>query len=595
VALTFLIVALGAFLLGRRTSTPTPTASPGTEQHAANGGEKAEERPEEGGHAESAIKFSEEALDAAKLQVEPVSYRFLKSHLALTGTVEPNQGGVVKITPRVGGKITSIRANVGDNARAGQVLATLASTELGAAQAAYREAGSRIGVARTNLQRQRKLAGLGQFGRPRLEEARTEGVRAQGEVNVAQNEVAAARNEVAEARSEQAALEAGVASAEAGVASSQSEIEEAGGQTRALQAALSQAQTGVKVAESRFNRADRLLKDELVSRQDWEQAQADFQQAQAGVDTARANLSQGQAKVETAKAHLKAAQAEVRAARGRVQQAAAKVETALSRQSQVEARLDQARKQAEIAAQALAREERVFQGGFLTSKEIVDAEAAVRAAELERQAAADRIRLLGGTPGGGSEIAVTTPISGRVTERTVTLGETVTPEKPLLTIISLGTVWVQMAVAQGSLSQVRVGQPVTITSDTAPGRTFSGIVSYIGDVVDETTRTVKVRAVIQNVGGVLKPQTFVRGVLRTDRHTQALAVPSDAVQTYQGKSVVFVRGEHAGEFVPKEVGTGATEGGLTILTSGLQPGDRVVTRGAFTVKAQGMKSELGEE
>jgi len=87
----------------------------------------------------------------------------------------------------------------------------------------------------------------------------------------------------------------------------------------------------------------------------------------------------------------------------------------------------------------------------------------------------------------------------------------------------------------------------------------------------------------------------VRATLRTGGQVKVLAVPADAVQTYEGKSVVFVAAEHPGEFLPKEVETGETEGGLTVITSGLAADDCVVTRGAFTVKAQGMKSELGEE
>lgn len=584
----FLVVAVLAFLFGRGTGPRVSLPPAAVERPEAEEGH--------GPHAEvGLIMFSEEAMAKAGVRVEPATYRAVGSRLALTGTVEADPSGVVRITPRVGGKVGSVRVNVGDTVTAGQVLAQVASTQLADAQAAYRQAGGRVLAARSQLRRQRQLAGLGQFGRPAVEQARAEGARAQGEVTAAQNEIATARNEVAEARSDVASLEGEAAGTEADISSAQSEIAEAEQQVRTLQVAVTQAGTSAKVAQSRFNRLDQLLKEELVSRQDWEQAQADTQRATADVDSARANLAQGQAKVETSRAHLRAAQAKARAATARKEQATAKVQTALARVAQVEARLAVARKRAEIADQALAREEQVFRGGFLTSREILEAEAAVRQAEQEQRAAADTIRLLGGVPGGGNVVAVTAPLGGRVTDRSITLGETVTPEKPLFTIIGLGTVWVQLAVNQGDLSQVRIGQPVSITSDSAVGRPFHGVISSIGDLVDETTRTVRVRAVIQNVGGLLKPQTFVRATLRTGGQVKVLAVPADAVQTYEGKSVVFVAAEHPGEFLPKEVETGETEGGLTVITSGLAAGDRVVTRGAFTVKAQGMKSELGEE
>jgi cobalt-zinc-cadmium efflux system membrane fusion protein len=630
VPLLLVVVIAVAFLLGRRsinadsTSRRAVSAQNGGEGHAAGeaghaegeaGHEHgAEEGKSEGGHGEEGahaeegvVKFDETSLKLAKLQVETVNRRSLQSRLALTGTVEPNLGGVVKVTPRVGGKITSVRVNMGDNVRAGEPLAVLASTELAEAQAQYQQAGVRVQLAQNNLQRQRRLAGLGEFGRPKVEESRANQVTAQGQVSNLRSELSEARNQVVEARSDKAAAEGEVAAAESAVstaeseaASAQSQIAEAEGEVRALRAALEQAQTQVGVAESRFNRYETLLKEQLVSRQDWEQTQADLKRSRSDVEAARANIEQAQAKVTAARARQKAtqsqirsAQAKVRAEQGRVKQTEAKIETALAHQAQVTAQIETAERQAQIAAQGLAREERVYRGGFMTSKEIVEAESALRTARAEQGAAANTVRLLGGTPGGGNTLTVVAPIGGRVTERLVTLGETVTPEKVLFTVINLQSVWVQLAVQQKDLPVVRVGQSVAITSDTAPGRTFQGTVSYIGDAVDETTRTVKVRAVIQNPGGLLKPQTFVRGKIAADVQASILAVPREAVQTHEGKTVVFVAGDHPGEFEAKEVKTGDTVAGLTEITSGLEPGARVVTKGAFTVKAQAQKAELG--
>lgn len=589
----------GTFFLGRRTGAP--------EQSVAESAEKA---PAAEAEAEKGvIQFDEESLKLAELKVAPVTPRSLQAGLAVTGMVEPNLGGVVKITPRVAGKITSVLVNQGDNVQRGQALATLASTELAQAQAAYRQAGARVAVAANNLDRQRNLGRLGEFGRHQVEEARSTDVTAQGEINTTQSELAAARNEVTEARSEKASFEgeaaaaqSGVASAESEAASAESEITEALGQVKALQAALAQAQTGVKVSQSRFNRLDTLLKEQLASRQDWEQAQADYQRALSDVDAAQANIAQGQARTETARGHLraaqakvKAAQAQVRAAEARAEQATAKIDSALARRNQVEARLAAARKRSEITSQSLSREEKVYKGGFLTSKELVEADAAWRLAQAEQRAAAENIRLLGGTPGGGNLLRVVAPLGGRLTERTVTLGETVTSEKTLFTVVNLNSVWVQLNVYQKDLRTVRSGQTVSLTTEAAPGHKFSGVVSYIGDVVDETTRTVKVRAVIQNPRNVLKPQTFVRGKIAAPVRAQLLAVPKDAVQELDGKQVVFVAADHPGEFRAKAVQTGDLIDEQTVITSGLESGDRVVTVGAFLVKAQAMKSELTEE
>jgi cobalt-zinc-cadmium efflux system membrane fusion protein len=175
----------------------------------------------------------------------------------------------------------------------------------------------------------------------------------------------------------------------------------------------------------------------------------------------------------------------------------------------------------------------------------------------------------------------------------VTAGETVDPEKTLFTIVNLGSVWVQLSVYSRDLPSIRVGQLVSITTDAVPGRLFTGKIAYVSDTLDQTTRTVKVRCVIPNPGGQLKPQMFVRGRVETPLQRQTVAIPRDALQNLEGKSVVFVPGDHLGEFVAREVRPGGSVDGLTLIVSGLSPGERVVTKGAFIVKAQTMKGELG--
>jgi cobalt-zinc-cadmium efflux system membrane fusion protein len=182
-----------------------------------------------------------------------------------------------------------------------------------------------------------------------------------------------------------------------------------------------------------------------------------------------------------------------------------------------------------------------------------------------------------------------------VTERKVNVGETVSPEKPLFTVLNLNTVWVQLSVYPRDLSRLQVGLPVTITTDAVPGRRFPGAVASIGDGLDETTRTVRVRCVVPNPAGLLKPDMFVQGRIATSTRAPGIAVPRDAVQTLEGKTVVFVEGSHPGEFVPQPVETADTADGHTAITTGLGAGQRVVTRGAFLVKAQAMKSELGHK
>lgn len=485
------------------------------------------------------LVVTDEAMQLAEIKIAPAGRRLVADKLAVSGTIEAGGDRLAKITPRVAGKVVSVSAVAGDAVGAGQTLARIESTELAQAQAAYQNAASRVAVARNNLQRQRKLAELGAFGRPKVEEAQRSGIASQGEINVGESDVTAAAAEVAEARS----------------------------QAGALQAVLAQTQTQVKVSESRFHRADLLLKEELVSRQDWEQAEADFQRAQADVDVARANLTQGESKIDTAQARLKAAQA----------------------------KLAEARNRARIAARVVAREEAVYQGGYVTSKEILEAEAALRQAELERQAAAQSVRLLGGSPSGGCVVALTTPIAGRVQERNVSIGETVDTEHPLFTVINLDQVWAQLAVTPKEMWLVRLGQRVELTADTAPGRIFTGAVSAIGTVADEKTRTVRVRCALANRDAALRPETFVQGRIVTDVRRERVVVPLEALQEHNGKPTVYVaKAGHPGAFDVRHVKLGVHGDGWREVAFGLEAGEPVAVNGTFYLKSEALKSSLSD-
>lgn len=432
---------------------------------------------------------------------------------------------------------------------------------------------------------------------------------AQGEVDTSLNEIAAAKNQVNEARSEKAASEGEVAAAESAVAgaesaagSSESEVSEAESQVQALQAALTQAQSRAQVAQTKFNRYDTLLKEQLVSKQDWEQAQADFRQAEADVDASRANAAQARAKVNTARAHLKAAQAQIKAAQakvraeqGRAQQAGAKIETALARQAELESKLSTAKQRLEIARKALAREEAVFKGGFNTTREIVEAEAALQQARLDQQAAGQTIHLLGGTPGGGSLISLTSPIAGRVQERDASPGKTVDATHALFKVINLDLVWAQLAVTPRDLRLVHPGQRVVLTAEAAPGRTFTGTISAIGSTAEDTTRAVRVRVALVNRDGVLRPETFVRGNVVTDVREQRVTVPEDALQDHQGKPTVYVAaGDTLGAFEVRHVKLGVHGDGWREVTEGLEAGERIANAGTFYLKSEALKSSLSD-
>jgi membrane fusion protein, heavy metal efflux system len=543
IVLMMLMIGSGAYFWGRGSRpllSSQSTVEAGHSNKEAEGGKQTDEHGHEEGGEAGVVKFDENALKLAKLGIETVSETTLQSRLTVTGEVEANPTGTVTITPRVDGKITKLFVTVGDQVKPGQILAIVESEKLHEAQVAHRLATKRMALARDVLQRRRKLAALGEYGRPGVEQARVRLTETEGQTRAAQNEVNVAQ---------------------AGVSQSEGKI-------RAAQSGLKQAQAQQTVTQARVTRAENLFREELLARQDLEVAQADLQRAGTEIETARAEVSQAEADKEQAVARLRAARAA----------------------------LDTTRKQQEVAGRALERAEAVYRGGFNTSKEVAEAESAYQQAQIEVEGALDDVQLLGGRPGDLHEIPVKAPIAGRVTERVMTMGQTLAAGERMMTLLNTETVWVQLNIFSKDLAAVRVGQTIVLSAESVPGVTFSGTISYISETLDESTRTARVRCAVRNARGRLKPGAFINGSVVTNKQGQerGIVVPQDAVQELEGKQVVFVAEEHEGEFKTQPVEVGNTVGNRVEIRSGLKSGDRIVTKNAFTVKSQAMKAELGE-
>jgi membrane fusion protein, heavy metal efflux system len=161
----------------------------------------------------------------------------------------------------------------------------------------------------------------------------------------------------------------------------------------------------------------------------------------------------------------------------------------------------------------------------------------------------------------------------------------------------LSHLWVLLDVPEAHLAAVQQAQPVAIAVQAFPGRRFQGQVEYVGDLVDERTRTVSVRVAVPNPDGALKPGMFATAEVATAAGdgkgpVERLVVPREAVQKVGEETVVFVP---AGDnrFAPRVVQLGATSATEAEVVSGLEPGTSVVTQGAFVLKSELSKESLG--
>ena len=186
-----------------------------------------------------------------------------------------------------------------------------------------------------------------------------------------------------------------------------------------------------------------------------------------------------------------------------------------------------------------------------------------------------------------SRFDLKSPLTGTVVERNVTVGLMVgaDPTQMLYTIADLNVLQVVAEVYERDLSRVSKGTPVTVTVEAYPDETFSGTIVYVGDVVDPTTRTIKVRCNVTNHDLKLKPEMFARVRLKTGSSLPVLALPKQAVIEVGGQAFVFVQAAD-GRYLRRPVITGTMSGDSIEIREGLQAGERVVVKGALLLKSE---------
>ena len=190
-----------------------------------------------------------------------------------------------------------------------------------------------------------------------------------------------------------------------------------------------------------------------------------------------------------------------------------------------------------------------------------------------------------------STYSVKSLLEGVVIARHVSVGEAVSTERELFVVADLSEVWVDFQAFQKHLPALAAGQRVHITAGHGLPEA-EALVSYISPVVDEATRTATVRAVLPNDDGKWRPGLFVTGRVETASVQVPVAVPLTAIQTIGEIPVAFVKDDDG--FEPRPVRLGRKGPHSVEIADGLAPGDLYVARGAFTLKAELQRGELGE-
>ncbi|MBK9030271.1 MAG: efflux RND transporter periplasmic adaptor subunit [Myxococcales bacterium] len=259
---------------------------------------------------------------------------------------------------------------------------------------------------------------------------------------------------------------------------------------------------------------------------------------------------------------------------------------------------------AKVTRETADREKALFERKVAAERDWRNAEAEATKARAEKEAAELLLHTLGLSDAQldnlradqhyASAVSVASPLAGVVVERPVALGQMVEPQDTMFVVMDLRSVWVQVDVYERNLNQIAIGQKVAASVEAWTGRTFDGTIQSIGAVLDRRSRTIKVRVVLTNADGALKPGMFAKVILAgsTGEPREGTYVPAAAVQRDGDGAIAFVPvGDTA--FQLRELELGARAGDWIEVTRGLAPGERVVTTGSFLLKSEARRESFG--
>ncbi|MBI6917788.1 efflux RND transporter periplasmic adaptor subunit [Pseudomonas monteilii] len=244
-----------------------------------------------------------------------------------------------------------------------------------------------------------------------------------------------------------------------------------------------------------------------------------------------------------------------------------------------------AQRRLELARLTFQREQQLWQERISAEQDYLQARQALQEAEIALANARQKVAAVG-PAGAGNRYELRAPFDAVVVEKHLTVGEVVDETSNAFTLSDLSRVWATFAVAPRDLDKVVTGRNVTVSAPDL-GAQVEGKVNYVGSLLGEQNRAATVRATLANPNGAWRPGLFVNVAVSVERFNAAVAVPENALQTWEEQTVVFARTEEG--FEARPVKTGRRDAGQVEITDGLAAGTQVAAAGSFV-----LKSELGK-
>lgn len=243
-----------------------------------------------------------------------------------------------------------------------------------------------------------------------------------------------------------------------------------------------------------------------------------------------------------------------------------------------------AQNNAELAEATLRRSEELAQRGALSAQQLDEVRSRAASAREQHQSALNAARgaiaslasarvALSQASSALTETTVRAPFAGEIADRMVSVGEYVSPQTPLVTLVRTDPLRLELQVPQQSLRVVRVGQSVDVRVDALPDQRFTATIRYVSAAVRRDTRGLVVEAVIENGQGLLRPGMFATARIDTGQTRRTAVVPASAVLVEAGVNRAFV--VHDGVIVERVVTVADRSEGQVVIEEGVTPGESV--------------------
>ncbi len=251
-------------------------------------------------------------------------------------------------------------------------------------------------------------------------------------------------------------------------------------------------------------------------------------------------------------------------------------------------------KRTELARTTYEREKKLWEGKISAEQDYLLARQQLQEAELARQQAQQKLQAIsaGSTTKDLTRYEIRSPIDGVITEKQIAQGQVLNGADNIYVISDLSTVWAEMRIYAKDINTVSPGQKVVVRSNAFAAES-AGVVTYVGSLVGENTRTAMARVELKNPAQIWRPGVPVNIDLSTDEVEVPLAVSVEALQELENETVVFQRRDQL--FIARPVKIGRKDEHYAEVIEGLEVGDAYAAQNSYLIKAELGKAHAEHE